>query len=66
VNKDFGITGNTADLQYLTQAVLGGKISQRNLLVRTASAAACSTTFDPEVEGGAHRNRGARTRRRTG
>lgn len=50
VNKDFGITGNTADLQYLTQAALGGKISQETYWSELQRRGVLSDSFDPEVE----------------
>jgi hypothetical protein len=50
VNKDFGITGNRFDLQFLTQAVLGGKIQQETYWSERQRRGTLSDSFDPEVE----------------
>jgi hypothetical protein len=48
VNKDFGMTGNTADLQYLTQAMLGGKIRRKRSGPNCKRRGVLSDDFDPE------------------
>lgn len=50
VNKDFGVNGNKADLQFLTQAVLGGKISQETYWAEMQRRGVLGDSFDPEVE----------------
>lgn len=50
VNKDFGITSNTADLQYLTQAAIAGKISRETYWTELQRRGVLSDSFDPEVE----------------
>lgn len=50
VNRDFGITGNTADLQYLTQAAIAGKISQDTYWSELQRRGVLSDSFDAETE----------------
>lgn len=50
VNKDFGITGTKSDLQYLTQAVLGGKLSQETYWSEMQRRGVLGDSFDPETE----------------
>jgi hypothetical protein len=50
VSKDFGISGNRFDLQFLTQLCLGGKLSQETMWEELQRRGTLSDSFDPEVE----------------
>jgi hypothetical protein len=50
VSKDFGISGNRFDLQFLTQLCLGGKLSQETMWMELQRRGTLSDSFDPEVE----------------
>lgn len=50
VSKDFGISGNRFDLQFLTQLCLGGKISQETMWTELQRRGTLSESFDVEVE----------------
>ncbi len=49
VNKDFGINGSTADLQYLTQAVLGGKLDNETYIDELQRRGVLSDSVDKET-----------------
>lgn len=49
VNHDFGITGRLGDIQYLTQAVLGGKIDDETYIDELKRRGALSDAVDTEV-----------------
>lgn len=50
VSKDFGISGNRFDLQFLTQLCLGGKLSQETMWTELQRRGTLSDSFDPETE----------------
>lgn len=50
VNHDFGVTGSTGDLQYLTQAVIGNKLSKETYWEELQRRGTLGEGFDPEVE----------------
>jgi len=50
VNKDFGGFGSIADIQYLTQAAIAGKISLETYWFEMRRRDVLSDSFDPEVE----------------
>jgi hypothetical protein len=66
VSKDFGISGNRFDLQFLTQLCLGGKISQETMWEELQRRGTLVGLVRPGSRGGARRRGGAGTRRRTG
>lgn len=49
VNTDWGITGRLGDLQYLTSAVLGGKIDDRTYIDELKRRGALSDAVDTDV-----------------
>jgi hypothetical protein len=57
VNKDFGITGNTADLQFLTQAVLAAKLDNETLDPNCKRRGIAPIRFDPKSVQAANRDR---------
>ena len=49
VNKDFGITGNTSDFQFLTQAMLGSKLDVQTWIDEAKRRGILQGSVDPEV-----------------
>jgi hypothetical protein len=49
VNHDFGLTGRLGDIQYLTQAALGGKIDDRTYIDELKRRGALSDAVDTDV-----------------
>jgi hypothetical protein len=49
VNTDFGVSGQTGDLQYLTQAAIGGKLDNETYLDELKRRGTLADTVDVEV-----------------
>lgn len=49
VNKDFGVTGRMGDIQYLTQAVIAGKIDDQTYIEELKRRGALSDSVDSET-----------------